>query len=318
MMPSPHPSEVPMSQNMESQYIRTHQYTPGTGRLQQPTYPDPKYDGYNNNNIESVGPHTHRFPVGEFISPGFFQNVDPCLFSIPKAELEWKYNMRRDAQRILPFLYLGPWSCLGNRAWLKEEGFGLLFAIRDSRLAQARLVSGQRAATELGIEADSMDISNNQELISSLPNVIRRINDHLAGQNRAGPNSPVKKILLFCETGNGLSALVVISYLMVMLNLDLGHALYLVHSQRFCIDMDDLLKPLLFSFESILAAKRDVESAKKASIGSSSLAAPTTVLAKKRSFADRAESENMAEGSMDIETSTPARKPLAPFRDRWG
>ncbi|KAL3467581.1 protein-tyrosine phosphatase-like protein [Aspergillus heterothallicus] len=306
-------SEVPMSGHAGSHYIPNHQYTQ---RLATINFPDVHYNGYNLNSSERPGPGIHRYPEGEFVSAGFFQHLNPDLFTLPKSEIDWSYSLRREAQRILPFLYLGPWSCLSNKQWLRDEGITLLFGVRDERLARLRLVSGHKAATELGIESDSFDVSGSQDVIARLPQAIRRINDHIyPSQNPVSGELIPKKVLVFCETGNGLSASVVVAYLMVMLNMELGYALNFLHSQRFCIDMEDGLRPLLSAFEGILVAKRDVENARKAVGPNSNLAAPKMTLSKKRSFADQVENEPPGYESMEVEFSAD-RKPLAPFQDR--
>ncbi|KAL2871781.1 dual specificity protein phosphatase family protein [Aspergillus lucknowensis] len=311
MHPSSLNSEAPMSGNAGSRYIPTHQYTQ---RLASLSYPDVHYNGYTP--PEPIRAGSYRYAEGEFVSAGFFEHLDPMLFDLPKLEIDWTYSLRREAQRILPFLYLGPWSCLSNKQWLRDEGLTLLLGVRDERLARLRLVSGHKAAADLGIESESFDVSSHQDLIARLPHAIRRINDHINPSiYPASGNHIPRKVLIFCETGNGLSALVVVAYLMVMLNMELGGALNLLHSQRFCIDMEDDLRPLLVSFEEILAAKRDVESARMASHQNSTLAAPTMALAKKRSFSDRVEDEPPGYDRMDMEDTSADRKPLAPFQD---
>ncbi|KAL2813725.1 protein-tyrosine phosphatase-like protein [Aspergillus granulosus] len=306
-------SEAPMSGQAGSNYIPTHQYTQ---RLATVNHPDVHYYGFSFNASERPGFGTHRYPEGEFVSPGFFQHLDPSMFALPESEIDWSYSLRREAQRILPFLYLGPWSCLSNKQWLRDEGVTLLLGVRDERLAKLRLVSGHKAAADLGIESDSFDVSGSQDVIARLPQAIRRINDHIYPSRDPVTGQPIsKKVLIFCETGNGLSATVVVAYLMVMLNMELGHALNFLHSQRFCIDMEDGLRPLLSAFEAILVAKGDVENARKAAVANSSLAAPTMTLSKKRSFADQVEKEPPEYESMEVEFSA-NRKPLAPFQDR--
>lgn len=299
---------------LESQYIRNHEYTKSVGTL---FYPDIHYNGYVQPPLEpaQVNPQPHQYREGEFVSPGFFQHIHPGLFALPQSEVEWTYNLRRAAQRILPFLWLGPWSCLSNRQWLREEGITLLLGVRDQRLAHSRLISGQRAAAEVGIETDSFDIVDNQDLISRLPQTIRRINDHIHPSVDPLTGAPFqKKVFVFCETGNGLSALVVVAYCMVMLNMSLGVALNFLHSQRFCVDFDDSMKPMLLAFEGILEAKRDVENANKTAGAAPSLAPPEEGLSKKRSFADQVEDKEMDSDGMVLDD--PDRKPQAPFQDR--
>ncbi|RDW76721.1 uncharacterized protein DSM5745_06713 [Aspergillus mulundensis] len=302
--------QTAISGNAESNYIRNHQYTK---KVAPNYYPDIHYSGLSQVAPEPVGSGTHPFREGEFVSPGFFQQVDPSIFTLPQAEAEWSYNMRRTAQRILPFLYLGPWSFLSEKQWLRDEGITLLLGVRDKRFAQSRLFSGQKAAADVGIEADSLDVADGQDLIARLPQAIRRINDHIYPTADFVPGAPnPKKVLVFCETGNGLSALVVVAYCMVMLNMSLGQAMNFIHSQRFCIDFEDGLKPMLLAFEGLLEAKRDVENANRSVGANSFLAAPVVTLSKKRSFADQEEDE-----VMDFDGEEMERKPTAPFQDRW-
>ncbi|PLN77624.1 dual specificity protein phosphatase 3 [Aspergillus taichungensis] len=313
----PRCSEVPMSQQPDSQYVRTHEYTPGSAPVPQPSFSIEIYE-QTVAQMEPISPATHYYQEGEFVPPGFFDNVSREIFVLPRNSNDWQYNMRREFQAVLPYLYLGPWGCLRDRNKLQAEGITLLLGVRDKRLANARLYSGDMAAADLAIEADTIDIKDGQELISELPRIIRRINQHISTPSvaRFGP-VPDKKVLLFCETGNGLSAFVAIAYLMAMFNLDLAHALQAVHIQRFCIDTDEAMRPLLVSFESILEAKRDVGKATRSNFASPSLAPPSTV-AKKRSFADRDDVEEV-EGGMDLdleEDSVPDRRPMAPFQDR--
>ncbi|KAL4944457.1 hypothetical protein BDV06DRAFT_187368 [Aspergillus oleicola] len=305
-------SETPMSGAPESQYVPSHNYTK---KVAAGHYPDIHYNGYAPPPTEPIGPDSHRYREGEFVSPGFLERINPILFTLPQSEIEWTYNLRRTAQRILPFLYLGPWSCLSNQQWLRDEGITLLLAVRDQRLAQSRLFSGQKAAAAVGIESESFDIASNSDAIARLPTVIRRINDHIYPtlNPETGEVLPTKKVLVFCETGNGLSALVAVAYCMVMLNMTLSQALNFIHSQRFCIDMEDGLKPMLAAFEDVLEAKQDVERSNRAVAGSSLAVPPAAVLSKKRSFADQVGDEVM-EDAMEMEAS----KPPAPFQDRWG
>jgi hypothetical protein len=288
----------------------------------------PSFYDDDNSLQEVIRPTSHDFQEGEFVCPGFFQMVNPENFVHRVVAPDWDYMMRRQAQAILPFLYLGPVSCLKDKAWLAQEGFTLLLAIRNKRSAQARLVSGEKVGAELGIEADAVDVMDNQELISAFPYAIRRINDHLVSPGPAVDSSaPGKKIFVFCESGNERSATVVIAYLMVMLNLNMAVASHLVQLRRFCICIEEPLRELLASFQSILDAKRDVQKAIQASTSNSTLAIPQATVSRKRSIADRLDEPTTTGGDtvgMDMDMnmnimddgSIDSRKPPAPFQDR--
>ncbi|KAI9038786.1 dual specificity protein phosphatase family protein [Aspergillus affinis] len=312
-------TEAPMSQEPSSHYVRTHEYAAGAARMQRVNfYAIPAADHEFCAQLETVNSDSQCFPEGEFVPPGFFERVHTEMFTLPPRMNDWKYQMRREAQMILPFLYLGPWACLKDRVWLDREGFTLLLAIRDQRLAHARLVSGEKAATELGIETYAVDTENNQELIMALPRAIRLINDHVSTPaNAQSHNSSRRKVLLFCETGNGLSALVLIAYLMVMFNMEFPQALQTVQLQRFCIDLDESLKHIMLSFESILAAKRDVESSRRMASANPGLATLATNDNKKRYLEDSSDMED----NMDMDDHAglfPNRRGTAPFQDRSG
>ncbi|KAL4895905.1 hypothetical protein BDV59DRAFT_173378 [Aspergillus ambiguus] len=308
-------NEVPMSLREDSQYIRTHQYAAGSGRAHQAVSPEASHHRDESLQMTPFDPSAHRFPEGEFVPVGFFEQVNSRLFDILDPAQDWRYPMRREAQKILPFLYLGPWACVKDRNWLRLEGLTLLLAVRDRRLALARLVSGEKVASELGIEADTVDISNNQELISILPYAIRRINEHLFTYSMMNPGqSP--KIFVFCETGSGLSAVLIIAYLMVMFNADSGQAIQAVHIHRFCIETDEESRILLRSFEAILEAKRDVELTRRATRTCSSLSVAQRATSRKRDMDYRQEDDAMGD-SMDMDIEKDAlRRPLSPFQDR--
>lgn len=272
---------------------------------------------------------SHDFAEGEFVCPGFFNRVDLGGFTRRFSPSQWNYDMRRQAQSVLPFLSLGPSSCLRDVDYIRSQGFTLLLAIRSRHSAQARLVSGEKAAAEVGIMADTVDVLDNQELISAFPRAIRRINDHLAGVD-VGPDGMVsdsqqqkRKVLVFCESGNERSAGVVIAYIMVMLNIQSVEATHMIQQRRFCVSIEDTMKYILTAFESILSAKRDVERAKRVTgRGAATLAPPSQppTITKKRSFHDhRDDALATGEGEMDMDEDEDPyyeRKPNAPFQDR--
>ncbi|KGO75221.1 Dual specificity phosphatase [Penicillium italicum] len=329
--------EVPMSHNEQSHYVRAQEYTAT------PRYPTSGgsiggafygLSGTGNDDTvivdqKNLNRDSHDFAEGDFVCPEFFNRVDLGGFTRRFNPSQWNYDMRRQAQPILPFLSLGPSSCLRDVDYIRSQGFTLLLAIRSRHSALARLVSGEKAAAEAGIMADTVDVLDNQELISAFPRAIRRINDHLAGVD-AGPDGMAldgqqqkRKVLVFCESGNERSASVVIAYIMVMLNVQSVEATHMIQQRRFCVSIEDNMKYILSSFESILSAKRDVERAKRITVrGAASLAPPSPpqMLTKKRSFHDhRNDDLALEEGEMDVdEDEDPyfARKPSAPFQDR--
>lgn len=210
-------------------------------------------------------PKAHDFPSGYLTCPNFFTSIQEQDFVSRATNFDWDYTERRNAQMILPFLYLGPLYSAQNENFIKKEGITMLFAIKDRNPPLSKIVDGRKYANALGIEADSAEVGDNQQLLASLPNIIRRINDHLckcglheANKQKNEPRDTKRKVLVFCHTGNQISVSVVIGYLMAMLNLDAETALVNVQARRFSAVVDNPTKEAMETFESILNANRDV------------------------------------------------------------
>jgi serine/threonine/tyrosine-interacting protein len=187
----------------------------------------------------------------------------------------WKYENRRAAQLITPFLYLGPSVAAKDIKFLQSEGITMLLVIRDTKSAQARMLSGDKVANQLGIAAAAVDVSGSQELIAAFPRAIKIINEHLlsiyrqqalTGTGHSDGNIIIDqstfkrgKVLVFCESGNERSACVVAAYMMAVYGMNLVTAIQFIQSQRFCIALDDQMKGLLLSFQDILKAQRAVQ-----------------------------------------------------------
>ncbi|TKA80662.1 hypothetical protein B0A49_00803 [Cryomyces minteri] len=188
----------------------------------------------------------------------------PTHFNTPRG-LGWTYGRRRQAQAILPFLYLGPMVAAKDGESLKKEGISMLLSIRHKHSLESRFISGAlRVADELGIQRTTLDIANNQELISAFPIATRMINEHRAHidklqQSYQGDAPVMGKVMVFCESGNERSAAVVAAYLMeVHDDVDYIEAMQICQAQRFCVNFDEAMKHLLQNYWDILQAKRMV------------------------------------------------------------
>ncbi|MCJ1340742.1 hypothetical protein MMC09_006038 [Bachmanniomyces sp. S44760] len=227
-------------------------------------------------------------------SPGFETNVAEFLetvtfanYSLKSATMDWKYEQRQEAQKILPFLYLGPVSMARNGKFLQSEGITMILAVRTKLSARLGLLRS-KVAEDLGLETMIIDVADSQGLISSFSQAAGAINHHLLSKFRdmtsvnpdiriaaenvkrqdwdmphRSPESPGQptlpgKILVYCESGNERSSIVMAAYMMSMYSLDLVSAIQLIQSQRFCVIFDDAAKTLLQSYQNILEAKRDV------------------------------------------------------------
>lgn len=202
--------------------------------------------------------------------------------------VNWTYETRRTAQPILDYLYLGPVSIARDKQWLRDNGITMLVVARDAQMAERGLLSFDKVAEELGIHAEHIDVSGPHELIRAFPSAVRKINDHMLSVYRSqalqrvnggeGENSTHEvqemtqdgtmvineaefrrgRVLVFCETGNGRSAGIVVAYLMAVIGMDMVHACQFIHYRRFCTSLDDDLKQILKNYEDILTAQRTV------------------------------------------------------------
>lgn len=250
--------------------------------------------------------------------------LNPTKYDGP-APLSWRYEDRRKAQSMLDYLYLGPLSVVRDRAWLHKEGITMLLAARDATFAQARLMSLERTANELGIEAGYVDVANRQELIQSFPAAVNMINTHMLRVHHASGGAQRGKVLVFCETGSDRSAAIVAAYLMAMYGRDIVAAIQFVGLRRFCTTFDDDIKLLLRSYDDILNAKRMVaqearmkrlveeEAALKARTDGGAMSDAVPIMgSKKRGIEDTMDVDEVGEFSIDM-ARYENREPFAPF-----
>ncbi|RMY63792.1 hypothetical protein D0863_10284 [Hortaea werneckii] len=216
-------------------------------------------------------------------SANFLSAVNYHNLVSQNAVLEWTYERRREAQMILPYLYLGPMPACKDEAFLKGEknhiqppptttdndptlpaadsSITLLLGIRHQSLSLPnKLMTNalHRTTHLLQIEHHLIDLTSTHDLISLFPRTTALITAHLARHHAS--TGRVGKVLVFCESGNERSAAVVAAYLMeVHADVDFIKAMQLVQAQRFCVNFDDGIKRLLQGYWDILCARRQVE-----------------------------------------------------------
>ncbi|KAJ4385477.1 hypothetical protein N0V93_009905 [Gnomoniopsis smithogilvyi] len=174
----------------------------------------------------------------------------PQTISSQRVKLTWQYEHRRRAQPILDFLYLGPLAVVRDHAWLRVEGITMIYAVREGIMVGRRLLSVEKTATDLGLEVGYLDIDDRQVLIRRFPAAIEIINAHMMRVKGAG------KVLVVCETGNERSATLVAAYVMAMYGQQMVGAVQFVGQQRFCTNLNEGDKQLLWSYEQLLKATR--------------------------------------------------------------
>ncbi|KAF1954460.1 phosphatases II [Byssothecium circinans] len=199
----------------------------------------------------------------EEIDTSFLKNINLDSVVQTNTLLEWHYAKRRQAQMILPWLYLGPLSAAKDKEFLAREGITMVFAIRANTNSMRGLL---QAALEVCHEVAAVEASNCFSLTGKFADATRIINTHVAKfwkYTQATGNPQLGKVLVFCESGNDKSAAVAAAYLMELLD-DFDHikSMQVCQAQRFCVNFDDALKLSLQSYWDILQARRSVSNAR--------------------------------------------------------
>jgi serine/threonine/tyrosine-interacting protein len=198
---------------------------------------------------------------GEDVDMSFLKELDLEHIVQKNTLLEWAYERRRQAQMILPWLYLGPMMAAKDKAFLAREGITMVLAVRAHPNS---LMGAMQAAGEVCLEVGSIEAPTFYALTPKFPVATRMINSHVARVRehtlQTGGEATLGKVLVFCESGNEKSAAVVAAYLMETLN-DLNHirAMQICQAQRFCSNFDDTLKNILRSYWDIVGARRAIK-----------------------------------------------------------
>jgi hypothetical protein len=168
---------------------------------------------------------------------------------------DWRDYQRSQIQQILPFMCSGP-SASKKKEFVKEHGITLLLSVRDMVYAKAGFLSGKKLADECGIQSETIDVADIQQLMSQVFQVITIINNHLLTVFRTTGGRG--GVLVYCETGNERSALVAACYLVAMYDVSARQAVRLIASQRFSIDIESRSLKQLEAFKDITDARRSV------------------------------------------------------------
>jgi hypothetical protein len=197
---------------------------------------------------------------GEEVDMRFLEELDLAEIVQKNTLLEWAYERRRQAQMILPWLYLGPMVAAKDKAFLERENITMVLAIR----AQVNSMMGAvQAAREVCLDVGSIEAPSFHSLTPKFAETTRMINVHVARYRQhmleTTGQPALAKVLVFCESGNEKSAAVVAAYLMETLtNIDYVKAMQVCQAQRFCVNFDDTLKNILRAYWDILGARRSV------------------------------------------------------------
>lgn len=244
--------------------------------------------------------------------------------------LDWSYERRRNAQMILPWLYLGPLTAAKDREWLNSEGITMVLAIRSRNNS---MMGAMQAAREVCLQVESVEAATYHALIGQLSHTTRLINQHVAKIRRmteATGNPQLGKVLVFCESGNEKSAAVVAAYLMEILeDFDFIKSMQVCQAQRFCVNFDDNIKNILQNHWDILVARRSVASSRSELLNAAPLtnglqqiaqqqqlqAPQNSKLKAKRSVEEMDDDTDMSDGADPSDVLRFTGRDVTPFMD---
>lgn len=256
----------------------------------------------------------HSIPkicLGRRPEVAFLRDVNYEALVTSNALLDWTYERRREAQKILPYIFLGPLTSAKDANFLRNEGITMLVGICQKNGFSIRAMEGaMRSAREMGLDNETFTFAQNSDIITAFPQITAQINAHLskihdhAKQGQQQGASSMGKVLVFCESGNDRSAAVVAAYIMEMYpEVDHCKAMQLCQAQRFCVNFDEAIKSLLQSYWDILRARRDTA------------ATPPQNLSTKRSKRVMEVDYDMADAGEPADAARFERRTFAPFID---
>ncbi|PLW48296.1 hypothetical protein PCANC_12898 [Puccinia coronata f. sp. avenae] len=137
--------------------------------------------------------------------------------------MDWQYEMRREAQQILPSVFLGPYQASRDLASLQKHHITHICCISESR--EAHLFKPYFPDQFNYLTLDIRDATD-QHLISIFPKAKEFIDNALQRNGR---------VLIHCGDGLSRSPAIITAYVMASCNVSSDTAFHFVQSRRFCV-----------------------------------------------------------------------------------
>ncbi|KAM6494111.1 Protein-tyrosine phosphatase-like protein [Amanita muscaria] len=179
--------------------------------------------------------------------PRFTEEQIKAMIQGP-SDIEWRYEMRRECQEILPNLYLGPIMASKSLETLQSLGITHIVCIRDEKEAfSVRPRFPERFSYMV------LDVQDNEEqnLIRLFPGAKAFIDSAIAQGGRA---------LVHCNGGISLSPAFVVMFVMQHHQLSWEEALHFVQNRRYCISPNTGFLTQIKEYEAIYKANIAVSS----------------------------------------------------------
>jgi len=157
-------------------------------------------------------------------------------------DIEWRYEMRRECQEILPGLLLGPFVASKSLETLLGLGVTHIVCIRDAKEAFSVRPRFPDRFTYM-----TLDVEDNEEqnLIRLFPAAKTFIDNAIKQGGR---------VLVHCNGGISLSPAFVVMFVMQHYQLSWEDALHLVQNRRYCISPNGGFLTQIKEYEAIYKA----------------------------------------------------------------
>ncbi|KAG6811372.1 hypothetical protein H0H92_007757 [Tricholoma furcatifolium] len=171
------------------------------------------------------------------------------------GDVEWRYEMRRECQEILPGLLLGPFLVSKSLETLQQLNITHIVCIRDAKEAFS-----VRPRFESSFQYLVLDVQDNEEqnLIRLFPTAKQFIDTALQSGGR---------VLVHCNGGISLSPAFVVMFVMQHYKISWEDALHLVQNRRYCISPNSGFITQIKEYEAIYKANLAVASYPSANRG---------------------------------------------------
>ncbi|KAF8208781.1 protein-tyrosine phosphatase-like protein [Mycena galopus ATCC 62051] len=158
------------------------------------------------------------------------------------GDVEWRYEMRRECQEILPGLLLGPFVASKSLETLQSLQITHIVCIRDAKEAFS-----VRPRFPENFSYLTLDVEDNEEqnLIRLFPAMKMFIDTAIAQGGR---------VLVHCNGGISLSPAFVVMFVMQHYQLSWEDALHMVQNRRYCISPNGGFLTQLKEYEAIYRA----------------------------------------------------------------
>jgi len=164
------------------------------------------------------------------------------------GDVEWRYEMRRECQQIIPGLWLGPFIVSKSMEMLKELQITHILCIRDAKEAFS---VKPRFPEHFNYMVLDVEDTEEQNLIRLFPGAKNFIEVAIQSGGR---------VLVHCNGGISLSPAFVVMFVMQHFQMSWEDALHMVQNRRYCISPNGGFLCQLKEYEAICRAKLAVAS----------------------------------------------------------